>query len=453
MPVHPLKWSVHCATARLSACGAGCRQNTYRQNGNLVSVDLDSLPVTLTDIERAAELLEGVIERTPVAHSRALSQRLGSEVFFKCENLQRAGSFKVRGAYVRMAKLSEEEEKKRGVVAASAGNHAQGVALAADRLGIKARIYMPLGAALPKITATRDHGAEVELYGVTVDEALAEAKRYAEETGAVFVHPFDNEDIIAGQGTIGLEILEQVPDVDTVIVGVGGGGLLAGLSAAVRAKEQKLGKRIKIIGVQAEHAAAYPLSLAADALVPLKKVSTIADGIAVGRPGQMPFSIIKELVDDVATVSEDDIARALIFLMERNKLVVEPAGSVPVAALMNGKLKEEYGDLGTVVCVLSGGNIDPMLMLKVIQRGLSAAGRYMTVKMMLSDRPGELATISRIISENDANVTGVDHTRVGGSLSMGDVSITIDMETKGVEHCRQVIAALEDAGFKPIIVY
>ena len=451
MPVHPLKWSVHCATARLSACGAGCRQNTYRQNGNLVSVDLDSLPVTITDIERAAELLEGVIERTPVAHSRALSQRLGSEVFFKCENLQRAGSFKVRGAYVRMAKLSEEE-KKRGVVAASAGNHAQGVALAADRLGIKARIYMPLGAALPKITATRDHGAEVELYGVTVDEALAEAKRYAEETGAVFVHPFDNEDIIAGQGTIGLEILEQVPDVDTVIVG-GGGGLLAGLSAAVRAKEQKLGKRIKIIGVQAEHAAAYPLSLAADALVPLKKVSTIADGIAVGRPGQMPFSIIKELVDDVATVSEDDIARALIFLMERNKLVVEPAGSVPVAALMNGKLKEEYGDLGTVVCVLSGGNIDPMLMLKVIQRGLSAAGRYMTVKMMLSDRPGELATISRIISENDANVTGVDHTRVGGSLSMGDVSITIDMETKGVEHCRQVIAALEDAGFKPIIVY
>ena len=382
-----------------------------------MSVDLDSLPVTLTDIERAAELLEGVIERTPVAHSRALSQRLGSEVFFKCENLQRAGSFKVRGAYVRMAKLSEEE-KKRGVVAASAGNHAQGVALAADRLGIKARIYMPLGAALPKITATRDHGA-----------------------------------IIAGQGTIGLEILEQVPDVDTVIVGVGGGGLLAGLSAAIRAKEQQLGKKIKIIGVQAEHAAAYPLSLAADALVPLKKVSTIADGIAVGRPGQMPFSIIKELVDDVATVSEDDIARALIFLMERNKLVVEPAGSVPVAALMNGKLKEEYGDLGTVVCVLSGGNIDPMLMLKVIQRGLSAAGRYMTVKMMLSDRPGELATISRIISENDANVTGVDHTRVGGSLSMGDVSITIDMETKGVEHCRQVISALEDEGFKPIIVY
>ena len=415
-----------------------------------MNAPLTDLPVTLENIETAASLLDGVIERTPVAHSRALSLKLGSEVFFKCENLQRAGSFKVRGAYVRMAKLSDAE-KKRGVVAASAGNHAQGVALAAAKLGIKARIYMPLGAALPKVTATRDHGAEVELHGTTVDEALAEAKRYAEETGAVFVHPFDNEDIIAGQGTIGLEILEQVPEVDTIIVGVGGGGLLAGLSAAVRAKEEQLGKKIRIIGVQAEHAAAYPLSLAADALVPLKKVSTIADGIAVGRPGQLPFSIIKKLVDDVATVSEDDIARALIFLMERNKLVVEPAGSVP--ALMNGKLKETYGDLGTVVCVLSGGNIDPMLMLKVIQRGLSAAGRYMTIKMMLSDRPGELATISRIISENDANVTGVDHTRVGGSLSMGDVSITIDMETKGVEHCRQVISALEEEGFKPIVVY
>ncbi|WP_326503573.1 threonine ammonia-lyase [Rothia nasimurium] len=410
------------------------------------------LSVSLSQVEDAARLLDGVIERTPVAHSRALSEQLGSEVFLKCENLQRSGSFKVRGAYVRMAKLTEAE-KAVGVVAASAGNHAQGVALAASRLGIAARIYMPQGAALPKIAATRSHGAEVVLHGVNVDEALAEAKRYAEETGAVFVHPFDNEDIIAGQGTLGLEILEQVPDVDTILVGVGGGGLLAGLSIAVRSLEEKLGKKIRIIGVQAEHAAAYPPSLAADALVPLKKVSTIADGIAVGRPGQLPFTIIKNLVDDVHTVSEDEIARALIFLMERNKLVVEPAGSVSVAALMSGSLKEKYGDLGTTVCLLSGGNIDPMLMLKVIQRGLSAAGRYMTIKLMLNDRPGELTTISRIISEHDANVTGVDHTRLGGALSMGDVSITIDMETKGVEHCQEVIAALEAEGYKPIVVY
>ncbi|MFW0108348.1 threonine ammonia-lyase [Rothia sp. P7181] len=410
------------------------------------------LPVQYADIEQAAHLLKPVIERTPVDHSLALSEMIGSEVYFKCENLQRSGSFKVRGAYVRMAKLTEDE-KSRGVVAASAGNHAQGVALAAQQLGIKARIYMPLGAALPKVAATKSRGAQVILHGATVDDALAEAKRYAEETGAVFVHPFDNPDIIAGQGTIGIEILEQVPDVETIIVGVGGGGLLAGLSVAVRELEQKTGRKIRIIGVQAEHAAAYPLSLAADALVPLKKVSTIADGIAVGRPGQMPFSIIKELVDDVHTVSEDDIARALIFLMERNKLVVEPAGSVPVAALMDGKLLQQYGNLGTTVCLLSGGNIDPMLMLKVIQRGLSAAGRYLTIKMMLNDRPGELTTISSIISSLDANVTGVDHTRVGGALSMGDVSITIDMETKGNEHIQQVLDGLTSAGYKPIVVY
>lgn len=410
------------------------------------------LPVRLDDVQQAAELLESVIELTPVEHSRALTNALGSEVYLKCENLQRSGSFKVRGAYVRMAKLSAEQ-KAYGVVAASAGNHAQGVALAAEQLGIKARIYMPLGAALPKIAATKSRGAEVVLHGATVDEALAEAKRYAEETGAVFVHPFDNADIIAGQGTIGLEILEQVPDVETIIVGVGGGGLLAGISVTVRALEEKLGRKIRIIGVQAEHAAAYPPSLAADALVPLKKVSTIADGIAVGRPGQMPFDIIKELVDDVHTVSEDDIARALIFLMERNKLVVEPAGSVPVAAVMDREIEKKYGNLGTTVCLLSGGNIDPMLMLKVIQRGLSAAGRYLTIKMMLQDRPGELTTISSIISSLDANVTGVDHTRVGGALSMGDVSITIDMETKGNEHCEEVLSALTDAGYQPIVVY
>ncbi len=412
---------------------------------------MEELPVQFADIQNAADLLEGVIERTPVAHSRALSEILGTEVFLKCENLQRSGSFKVRGAYVRMAQLSDAE-KALGVVAASAGNHAQGVALAASRLGIEARIYMPRGAALPKIAATRSHGAEVILHGNTVDDALAEAKQYAQQTGAIFVHPFDNEDIIAGQGTLGLEILDQVSDVDTILVGVGGGGLLAGLSVAVRAKEKELGKKIRIIGVQAEHAAAYPPSLAADALVPLKKVSTIADGIAVGRPGQLPFTIIKSLVDDVHTVSEDDIARALIFLLERNKLVVEPAGSVPVAALMSGSLTEKYGDLGTTVCLLSGGNIDPMLMLKVIQRGLSAAGRFMTIKLMLTDRPGELTSISRIISEHDANVTGVDHTRLGGALSMGDVSITIDMETKGAEHCKEVIAALEAEGYQPIVV-
>ncbi|ASN51407.1 threonine ammonia-lyase [Sinomonas sp. R1AF57] len=413
---------------------------------------LSTLAVTLDDVLSAQELLEGIIAKTPIETSRALGAQVGTEVYFKCENLQRAGSFKVRGAYVRMARLSDEE-RARGVVAASAGNHAQGVAVAAKRLGIRARIYMPLGVALPKLQATRSHGAEVVLHGHNVDEALAEAKRYADETGAVFVHPFDNPDVVAGQGTLGLEILEQVPDVDTIIMGVGGGGLLAGVAVAVKAKAKELGRDIKVIGVQAENAAAYPPSLAADALVPLQSTSTMADGIAVGLPGQLPFSIIRELVDDFVTVSEESLARALVFLLERAKLVVEPAGAVGVAALMDGKLAELGINAKKTAVILSGGNIDPMLMLKVIQRGLAAAGRFFTVRMMLDDRPGSLATISRIIAENDANVTGVDHTRVGGSISMGDVAITIDMETRGHEHCEQVLRALRAEGFQPIVIH
>ncbi|MCC3277169.1 threonine ammonia-lyase [Arthrobacter sp. zg-Y20] len=409
--------------------------------------DLPNLPVTLDDIQAAAKLLDGVIAQTPIEVSRALGRETGSDVYFKCENLQRAGSFKVRGAYVRMAKLSPSD-KARGVVAASAGNHAQGVAVAAARLGIAARVYMPHGVALPKLAATQGHGAEVVLHGHNVDEALAEAQRYADETGAVFVHPFDNVDVVAGQGTIGLELLEQIPDLDTVIMGVGGGGLLAGVAVAVKSRARELGRDIRIIGVQAENAASYPPSLAADALVPLTRVSTIADGIAVGRPGQLPFSIIRELVDDVVTVSEDSLARALIFLLERAKMVVEPAGAVGVAALMDGIIENP----GTTAVILSGGNIDPMLMLKVIQRGLAAAGRYLVVRILLDDRPGSLATISRIIADADANVTGVDHTRVGGSISMGDVAITINMETKGHEHCDLVLKNLRAEGFQPMVL-
>lgn len=409
---------------------------------------LSDLPVTLDDVESARELLTEITELTPIESSRALGRLTGADVYFKCENLQRAGSFKVRGAYVRMARLTPEE-RARGVVAASAGNHAQGVAVAAKALGIQARIYMPVGVALPKLAATRGHGAEVVLHGFNVDESLAEAERYATETGAVFVHPFNNVDVVSGQGTIGLEILEQVPNVDTVIMGVGGGGLLAGVAVAIKSKAKELGREIRVIGVQAENAAAYPPSLAADALVPLTKVSTMADGIAVGRPGQLPFSIIRELVDEVITVSEESLARALIFLLERSKMVVEPAGAVGVAALMEGKIENP----GTTAVILSGGNIDPMLMLKVIQRGLAAAGRFLTVRMMLDDRPGSLATISRIIAENDANVTGLDHTRVGGSISMGDVSITVNIETKGHEHCEVVLTALRAEGFQPIVVH
>jgi threonine dehydratase len=293
----------------------------------------------------------------------------------------------------------------------------------------------------------------VLLHGSNVDEALAEAQRYATETGAVFIHPFNNTDVVAGQGTIGLEILDQDPEVDTVLMGIGGGGLLAGSAVAIKQQAARRGRTVRIIGVQAENAAAYPPSLAADALVPLERVRTIADGIAVGKPGEIPFEIIKDLVDEVVTVSEDAIARALIFLMERSKMVVEPAGAVGVAALMEGKLEELGIQPKNIVAVLSGGNIDPMLMLRVIQHGLSAADRFLTVKLMLKDRPGELAMISRIIADTDANVTGVDHTRIGGALSMGDVSIVINMETKGQEHSSLVLDSLRHAGYEPIVMH
>jgi threonine dehydratase len=409
------------------------------------------LNVQLSDITSARELLEGVIVDTPMEHSRALGRMIGATVHLKAENLQRAGSFKVRGAYVRMARLTDEE-KSRGVVAASAGNHAQGVALAAKKLGVEATIFMPRGVALPKLAATRDHGAEVVLHGSNVDEALAEAQRFSDESGAVFIHPFNHTDVVAGQGTIGLEILEQQPDVDTVLMGIGGGGLLAGAAVALKQQAAKQGRTIKLIGVQAENAAAYPPSLAADALVPLKGVRTIADGIAVGRPGEIPFEIIKELVDDVVTVSEDAIAKALIFLMERSKLIVEPAGAVGVAALMEGKLEELGITPKSVVAVLSGGNIDPMLMLRVIQHGLAAADRFLTVKLMLKDRPGELAIISKLIADTDANVIGVDHSRIGGELSMGNVSIVINMETKGSEHSALVLNSLRAEGYEPLVM-
>ncbi|HIY84968.1 MAG TPA: threonine ammonia-lyase [Candidatus Yaniella excrementavium] len=408
--------------------------------------------VRYQDIEAARETLKDVIRATSMDHSRALGRIAKSTVHLKCENLQRAGSFKVRGAYVHMSSLSDEQKAK-GVVAASAGNHAQGVALAASKLGIEARIYMPLGAALPKVQATRDHGATVVLAGNNVDEALELAARYAEETGATFIHPFDNPQIVAGQGTVGLEIVEQQPDVDTVLLSIGGGGLLAGTAIAIKEYARQHGRHINVIGVQAEKAAAYPPSLVAGKPVSLDNVATIADGIAVGRPGEVPFDIIQEYCDEVVTVTDDEIAAAIVFLLERSKMVVEPAGAAPVAAIMTGKLKELGIKSDSTVAVLSGGNIDPMLMLKVIQVGLSSAGRFLTVKIALRDRPGELQNISRIIAENDANVTRVDHSRVGAGLTMGGVHITIDMEIRGKSHSEQVLDALREAGYEPSVQF
>ncbi|WP_022886691.1 threonine ammonia-lyase [Glaciibacter superstes] len=399
---------------------------------------------TLADIELARETVSRVAQVTPMESSRYLAAVLGAPVFLKCENLQRTGSYKIRGAYNRMSKLSDEE-KARGVVAASAGNHAQGVAFAARELGIKATIFMPIGVALPKLQATRAYGAEVVLRGHTVTEPLLAAAEFAEETGAILIPPFDHEDVVAGQGTLGLEILDQVPDLETVVVPIGGGGLVAGVASALKQRAARDGRTIRVIGVQAANAAAYPPSLAAGKAVDVTILPTIADGIAVGRPGDLNFEIVRDAVDEVVTVSEDDTARALLVLLERAKLVVEPAGAVSVAAIIAGKVTAS----GPTVAILSGGNIDPLLMQRVISHGLAASDRYLTLRIMLPDRPGQLARISELLAEARANVIEVLHTRHGVGLQISEVEIDISVETRGHEHRQQVVDILRGAGYDP----
>lgn len=396
--------------------------------------------VTLDDIRAARETIGELIRPTPLEFSRAVSEKVGTDVYLKCENLQRAGSFKIRGAYTRLARLSEEE-KERGVVAASAGNHAQGVALAATTLGIKSKVYMPVGAAMPKLNATRAYGAEIEQVGATLDEAIVEARAYAEQTGAVFISPFDHADIVAGQGTCGLEILEQCPDVGTVVVSLGGGGLLAGIATAVKAQRPE----VMVIGVQAEQAAAYPMSLAAGRPIPAEKMATMADGIAVGCPGDVPFEIVRRLVDRVDTVSEASLSRAMLMLLEHSKLVVEPAGAAGVA-LLNESADRSWN--GPIVVVLSGGNIDPLLMLRVIRHGMVAAGRYLQFRAVMPDRPGSLARLIADCAAADANVVEVEHTRHDANLLIDEVDILVQLETKGPQHCQDVLTALRSKGYR-----
>ncbi|MET8579716.1 threonine ammonia-lyase [Streptomyces collinus] len=397
--------------------------------------------VTLDDVRGAQKMLSGVARATAMEGSRHLSQLVGTPVHLKCENLQRTGSFKLRGAYVRISGLLPEE-RAAGVVAASAGNHAQGVALASSLLGVHATVFMPRGAPLPKISATREYGAEVRLHGQVVDETLAAAEEYAAETGAVFIHPFDHPDVIAGQGTVGLEILEQCPEVGTIVVGMGGGGLAAGIAVAVKA----LRPDVRIIGVQAEGAACYPPSLAAGRPVSVEHPTTMADGIKVGRPGTVPFGIVDELVDEVRTVSEDQLSAALLLCLERAKLVVEPAGASPVAALLGGP----GAFPGPVVAVLSGGNVDPVLMQRVLRHGMAAQGRYLAVRLRLTDRPGALATLLGVLSVVDANVLDVSHVRTDPRLGLTEAEVELHLETKGPAHCAEVGHALGEAGYTVI---
>jgi len=399
---------------------------------------------TLAEFITAQSVVAHVAQPTPIEVSRFLEEILGVPVTMKCENLQRTGAYKVRGAYNRMSLLSDAE-RALGVVAASAGNHAQGVALAAHELGIHATIFMPVGVALPKLLATKAYGADVVLRGVIFNEALEAAKDFAEKSGAIFIPPFDNHDVIAGQGTVGLEIWDQVPDVETVIVPVGGGGLIAGVASAMKQKAAEEGRPFRVIGVQSAQAAAYPPSLEAGVPTSIKVKPTIADGISVAKPGALPFAIIQETVDEIVTVNDDDIARALLMLLERAKLVVEPAGAAGVAAILAGKITAT----GPTNVILSGGNIDPKLMERVISRGLIASGRYLHIRIPLPDRPGQLAQVAEIVAGQNANVIEVLHTRHGTDLQISQVELSVDIETRGPDHSDQVLDALRAEGYVP----
>jgi threonine dehydratase len=395
--------------------------------------------VGLADIEAARELLEGVARTTPLEGSRAVADRVGGPVYLKCENLQRTGSFKIRGAYVRIARLTDAE-RAHGVVAASAGNHAQGVALAAALLGCEATVFMPDGAPLPKVQATKAYGAQVRLQGATVDEALQAAATFAAETGAVLIHPFDHADVIAGQGTVGLELLEQCPDVRTVVVCTGGGGLVSGIAAAVKA----LRPDVEVVAAQAAGAAAFPGSLAAGHPTALASMATMADGIAVGCPGEVTFRHVRDLVDRVVTVDDDALSRALLLCLERAKLVVEPAGAAALAAVM----EDPTAFTPPVVVVLSGGNIDPLLLSKVIRHGLIAAGRFLSMRVRIPDRPGELARLLGVLAEAGANVLDVEHQRTGKELHLDEVEVELQLETRGGDHAESVVAALGEASYR-----
>ena len=395
--------------------------------------------VTLADIEAAAARLDGVVRDLPLAGAQWLEKLVGGEVRLVTENLQRAGSFKIRGAYYRIARLTDEQ-RAHGVVAASAGNHAQGVAVAAQLLGVKATVFMPEGATIPKVQATLGYGADVRFHGSTIDEALEAAEQFSRETGAVLIHPFDHPDVIAGQGTLGLEIMAKLPGVRTVVVCTGGGGLLAGVALAVRSVDPT----VRVVGVQAASAAAYPPSLAAGHPVRLTSMATMADGIAVGRPGDAPFALVQEHVDEIRTVTEEQISRAVLLLLERAKLVVEPAGAAAAA----GVLADPTAFEPPVAIVLSGGNVDSLVLLRIIRHGLAAAGRYLTLAVRMPDRPGSLARLLNDVQERHANVVDIEHNRVDAGLGVDEVDIVVHVETRGPEHCASLLESLAEKGYR-----
>ncbi len=394
--------------------------------------------LTIDNVYRARNALSGVARKTDVIYAPKLCK--DAEIYLKTENLQVTGSFKVRGAYYKMSKLSKEE-KARGVVACSAGNHAQGVALAAQQNGIKAVICLPDGAPISKVEATKSYGAEICLVKGVYDDAYQKALQLQAEKGYTFLHPFDDEDVIAGQGTIALEILEQLKDLDAVIVPIGGGGLISGIAYTIKT----LAPNVKVYGVQAAGAPSMANSLAGGKIETLSSVSTIADGIAVKRPGNLTYETVEKYVDEVVTVTDDEISAAILALMEQQKLVTEGAGAVAVAAAMFGKL-----DIAgkKVVCILSGGNIDVTILSRVINRGLLMSGRSCQLSVELVDKPGQLLGVSEIIARHGGNVTAVRHERGNEGTDVNGCYLHIKLETRNFEHIEEIKAALTEAGFK-----
>ena len=391
--------------------------------------------ISLDDVREARTRLEGVAQLTPVETSRAISELAGVQTLLKCEHLQRTGSFKIRGAYNLIAQLSDEE-RRHGVVCASAGNHAQGVALSATLLGVRSTVFMPAAAPLPKVEATRTYGAEVILVGETFDDAYEASQKWAADNAAVFVHPFDHPAVIAGQGTLGLEILEQVPDVGTIVVPVGGGGLISGVATTVKA----LKPDVRVIGVEAAGAACFPASLAAGEPIGLSAVSTIADGIAVKTPGALTLAHVDAHVDEIVTVTEEEIARAVLLLVERAKQVVEPSGAAGLAAVLAGHgLYTE-----PVVVLLCGGNVDPLLLMRIIQSGMFEEGRYLMLRTRVIDRPGGLAALMGVLAAAGANIVAVEHHRLGTRLGVQEVEVALEIETRGPQHIRDVVRTLRE---------
>ncbi len=396
--------------------------------------------MNIKEIERAHAALQHVLHAIPLSSSRTFSHMSGAELFLKCENLQKTGSFKVRGAFYKLAKMVREGTRP-AVVAASAGNHAQGVAFSAASQGIAATIVMPLTTPIAKISATRDYGADVVLHGSCYDDAYAMARKIQEDSGAVFIHPFDDEDIITGQGTVAIEIFRDMPTVDAVLVPAGGGGLLAGIAFYVKS----INPRVRVIGVQAEGADALASSFHSGNRVTSPEVHTIADGIAVKKPGDLTLEYIRRFVDDMVTVSDGEIAESILLLLERNKMVVEPAGAVSLAAALNKKV--DLAGLRTV-CVLSGGNIDVSFIHKIVEKGLITRGRQIKFATVMPDLPGSLRNFSTIVAECGANIIMVQHDRLSTGLGLNDAILHVACEVGGRQHGEELFRRLEAAGYK-----